>query len=486
MQQEFLGCETYKKQTMKTLKRIFLLTAVVCLAMACTKNDEFTENVTADLKCKKVNSGSDHDRYITMSSMDLRVHYKVIGKGPVDIVFIPGWTNPLEIFSKQFDYFRNKARCIYIDLPGQGLSDAPEGIEYTMGMMADAIYDVLRAEHVNNFVAVGFSMGPVPLGQFELKHPGMITRLVNLDGSFYPWPPAGDPGREQFIAETDAFCSWIETWGEAEKIEFGSALLSESTPDDLKEFIKYFYVFPSWRMANIFRNYTREEVNQPIGWSYPILCIYSVAPADPVSEELFFPDAETHVLEGIGHVIQWENPELINNMIWKFATARHPKPTPVTVTLPFKADFTVWDKSDYTDLSCGEPPVYSLTMEGNGNATLLGSLTTRMTFCCNTGTGYYYNTTGSLVAANGDELFISIPVGYIVPNEESNSAYYQERFNDEIFFVGGTGRFKGATGKGWTHSYVHNPDGTIPDDVWHTDFFTTGTITMLKPRQHHH
>ncbi len=180
---------------MKSLTRLLLVMAGLILLFSCSKSDDFLAQGTTDLKCKNVKPGPDQDRYVTMSSLDLKVHYKVIGKGPVDIVFIPGWTNPLEIFCKQFDYFRNKARCIYIDLPGQGLSDAPEGIEYTMGMMADAIYDVLRTEHVNKFVAVGFSMGPVPLGQFELKHPGMITRLVNLDGGFYPWPPVGDPGK---------------------------------------------------------------------------------------------------------------------------------------------------------------------------------------------------------------------------------------------------------------------------------------------------
>ena len=29
-------------------------------------------------------------------------------------------------------------------LTGAGLSDAPEGVEYTMGLMADAIYEVVN------------------------------------------------------------------------------------------------------------------------------------------------------------------------------------------------------------------------------------------------------------------------------------------------------------------------------------------------------
>ena len=304
------------------MRKFLLFIAGIVLLIACSKDNDFFGggspylNYNAEKYCNPY-QGLDKDRYVTMKNMNLKVHYRVIGKGPIDIVFIPGWTNPLEIFTKQFDYFRDKARCIYIDVPGQGLSDAPEGIQFTMGLMADAIYEVVKKEGVKKFVGIGFSMGPVPLGQFELKHPGMIKKLVNLDGSFYPWPPVGDPTRDQFIAETDGFCDWIETWGEAEKQWFGSLLVLDSSPEDLKEFVNYFYEFPSWLMANIYRNYTREEVNQPIGWAFPILSIYSAEPLSMEYEQLYFPDADIHVLEG-GHVVQWEKHEIVNQLIWKF------------------------------------------------------------------------------------------------------------------------------------------------------------------------
>lgn len=307
---------------MKTLKQILLFTGCLILLTTCSKDNDFFGGGQNDLnfgneKYCNPSNGLDQDRYLVMKSTGLRVHYRIIGKGPIDIVFVPGWTNPLEIFTKQFDYFRDKARCIYIDVPGQGLSDAPEGIQFTMGLMADAIYEVVKKEGVKRFVGVGFSMGPVPLGQFELKHPGMITKLVNLDGSFYPWPPVGDPYRDPFIAETNDFCDWIESWGEGEKRWFGSLLITDSSPQDLKEFCEYFFEFPSWLMANIYRNYTREEVNQPIGWTFPILSIYSAEPLSMEYEQSYFPNADIHVLEG-GHVVQWEKPEIVNRLIWKF------------------------------------------------------------------------------------------------------------------------------------------------------------------------
>ncbi|MBW6537701.1 MAG: alpha/beta hydrolase, partial [Mariniphaga sp.] len=108
---------------MKTLLRIFFLMAVFSLVAGCNKTDEFfSENAVELKKAPIVNpaQGLDQERFVTMKDVDLTIHYRVIGKGPIDMVFIPGWTNPLTVYTKQFDYFRDKARCIYIDLPGHG------------------------------------------------------------------------------------------------------------------------------------------------------------------------------------------------------------------------------------------------------------------------------------------------------------------------------------------------------------------------------
>ena len=151
---------------------------------------------------------------------------------------------------------------------------------------------------------------------------------------------------------------------------------------------------------------------------------------------------------------------------------------PLMVTVPFKADFSVWDISDYSDPSCGGYPVFLLTMDGYGHISHLGKMTTRMTFCCDVTTGYYYNTVGSFMAANGDSLCFVVPEGQIYPNEGDNSEYYQTYFNDPIIFTGGSGRFEGAEGMAYSNAFVHN--GT---DEWRTDFFSTGSLTLVKGKR---
>lgn len=150
----------------------------------------------------------------------------------------------------------------------------------------------------------------------------------------------------------------------------------------------------------------------------------------------------------------------------------------VMVTIPLKCDFTVWDHSDWTDTRCGGLPVLYAIMIGEGKMSHLGTMTTSMTFCMNIETGEYYDAECTFVAANGDELYGVIPLGYCVPNEGDNSDYYQGKFDDPLYFTGGTGRFEGATGEVTTNAWIHDP--TPDDEVWHTDFFSTGTLILVK------
>lgn len=149
------------------------------------------------------------------------------------------------------------------------------------------------------------------------------------------------------------------------------------------------------------------------------------------------------------------------------------------VTVPFKANLSVWDMSDYSDTRCGPSYVYQ-TMEGNGNITHLGKITTVFTFCVNTLNFSYRDTDVTFVAANGDVLYAEIPTGQILPNDEVNSDYYQAKFNDKMYFVGGTGRFTDAKGEALTNAYVH--DGA---DEWRTDFFSEGYLKLKKGKRKH-
>lgn len=316
------------------MKKMLLLCLVFLLFLSCDNAEYLSvDNELISAKATEKDKGLEHDRFVVLQNYnDLKVHYKIIGKPDkrkVDVVFIPGWTNPLTVFEKQFNFFRGKTRSIYIDLPGTGKSDAPmpntpsapilNGPEYTMELMAVAVEAVLDQEGVDKFVGVGFSMGPKVLGMFERNNPNRIEKLVVLDGGFDPWP-IDEPARSDYIAERWGTYLWQLTWTEPFKQFLAGFLVPPDAPQDLLDWVTYFYTFPSDILANTQYHASAENANDPVGWQYPKLCIYS----DPLQDlnmdkiNLIYPNNEVYSFTGGGHVIQWVFYEEINDLMWDF------------------------------------------------------------------------------------------------------------------------------------------------------------------------
>lgn len=137
--------------------------------------------------------------------------------------------------------------------------------------------------------------------------------------------------------------------------------------------------------------------------------------------------------------------------------------------IPFKAKFSTFRQEDKESMVSCDPnsvlpgPNYQ---EGGGNATHLGKFKTVITFCAGAN-GIYGNGSGYLEAANGDRLFIEIESGQVIVQIPPVDPFYDAYFKDPFQFVGGTGRFEGATGGGMTNSLV---------DLWNDEFPFPGPI----------
>ncbi|HMB92097.1 MAG TPA: hypothetical protein VKP65_14690 [Rhodothermales bacterium] len=149
------------------------------------------------------------------------------------------------------------------------------------------------------------------------------------------------------------------------------------------------------------------------------------------------------------------------------------------VTIPFKSDFFS-NGVAVPDPDCGAfPPILKNIQDGFGEATHLGRFAFHVTFCqditdlldgeLTEGESVpYWNAVGTMTAANGDELWIT-GSGAILPSDHPD---YDFEFNDPFEFVGGTGRFEGASGDVVTHSFVDFASGQVDHD-W------SGTLTLL-------
>ncbi|MBE9488375.1 MAG: hypothetical protein IMY73_04235 [Bacteroidetes bacterium] len=143
-----------------------------------------------------------------------------------------------------------------------------------------------------------------------------------------------------------------------------------------------------------------------------------------------------------------------------------------TVTVPFKADFfgTYTNIIFGTDSECDDPYGCRIFVEFVGNATHLGNMTGDFEFCACGPDNKYDASTSKMIAANGDILYVSVK-GRVVPGRlDDHPEHVVSYWRDPFVILGGTGKFEGATGEGFTDDYnsslhpgntQHNWNGTI-------------------------
>ena len=102
-------------------------------------------------------AASVQDRHFT-SSDGVRLHYIQSGDGELDLIFVPGWLMPAEIFQAQIDAFSSRYRVIAFDPRGQGRSGGKPG-QLDAQARARDIQELLQHVQSRSYVLVGWSLG---------------------------------------------------------------------------------------------------------------------------------------------------------------------------------------------------------------------------------------------------------------------------------------------------------------------------------------
>ena len=147
------------------------------------------------------------------------------------------------------------------------------------------------------------------------------------------------------------------------------------------------------------------------------------------------------------------------------------KSATVEVTVPFYTEFdATYEPLEINPEYCGQERPLHVRANGSGTATHLGKFTVHFDFCAgDAGFNFPGNPVGAFVAANGDELIVST-WGKMGPPDENDPPNILNRGEFPFIFVGGTGRFEGATGEGIysLYNYLEN-DALIGHGTWKGD-----------------
>ena len=123
-------------------------------------------------------------------SGDVHIAYQVVGDGPPDLIYVPGWVSHLDYFWEEPGYARflrrltSFSRLILFDKRGTGLSDRvpPNELPTLEQRMSDvtAVMDAVGSERA---ALVGMSEGGPMCALFAATYPARTTALVMI-GSY--------------------------------------------------------------------------------------------------------------------------------------------------------------------------------------------------------------------------------------------------------------------------------------------------------------
>lgn len=161
-----------------------------------------------------------HPRTEYARSGNLHIAYQVVGDGPHDLVYVPGWVSHVELaweeptLARFLNRLASFSRLIMFDKRGTGLSDRVASNELpSLEERMDDLRAVMDAAGSERATMFGFSEGGNLSALFAATHPERTTSLL-LFGSFakrlrspdYPWAPTA--------AEREALYAEIEhEWG---------------------------------------------------------------------------------------------------------------------------------------------------------------------------------------------------------------------------------------------------------------------------------
>jgi class 3 adenylate cyclase len=148
-------------------------------------------------------------RYVR--SGDASIAYQVVGEGPFDLIWVPGWISNVEVSWEVPEYARfltrlaSFSRLILFDKRGTGLSDGVS-VEHLPGLeqRMDDVRAVLQAAGSTNAAVFGASEGGNLSILFAATYPERVRALVlaaiyakRTWSPDYPWAPTPEEREEQ-------------------------------------------------------------------------------------------------------------------------------------------------------------------------------------------------------------------------------------------------------------------------------------------------
>jgi pimeloyl-ACP methyl ester carboxylesterase len=250
---------------------------------------------------------------VVKSSDGVEISYSVYGEGSPALVFVHGWSCDQTYWKYQVPEFSKRYTVVTIDYAGHGQSGADRE-NFTMESFGDDVAAVVNDLNLDQVILIGHSMGGYVIIDAATKLPGKVAALVGVD----------------------TYQQFVDTVFTKEMLEQFTAPFYADFTNSAKAFVQS--MFPadadpalveqiSGDMASAPQNVAMSAFENMFAYSTRLETILNTIdlPFYAVSSDLYPTNAEDNrryvksfdvkIMEGYGHFLMMENPELFNRLL---------------------------------------------------------------------------------------------------------------------------------------------------------------------------
>jgi pimeloyl-ACP methyl ester carboxylesterase len=231
------------------------------------------------------------------------------GVGEIPVVLVHSLAGNSAHWSRQLEHLRPARRAVAIDLRGHGRSEPPRTGDYSINGMAGDVEAVVDALKLQRVVLVGHSMGGGVALAYAGHHPEGVAGLLLLD-------PIGDESQTP-AQDVASFLEGLETSDDS-IIQYWSQIAG---PDEsVKErLLSDLLATPRPTVVKGFREVMRFDPKPSLTrYQGPVLSIITPYNVQPSSLHRLGRGFPHRMIEGTGHWIQLDKPDLINQLLDEF------------------------------------------------------------------------------------------------------------------------------------------------------------------------
>jgi pimeloyl-ACP methyl ester carboxylesterase len=229
------------------------------------------------------------------------------GAGGLPVLFAHSFAGDLSHWTAALEFLKRERRAVAFDFSGHGSS--PGAVRYSYDELAKDIGAVADAQQLEKFVLVGHSMGAAIATEFAAKHPQRVEALILVDPPPAPGAiPAAQIQQISVALDQDPFAVVEQFWKQQmfinsraevqQRLLAGLHRLSRTAAIDLTR--EAFVVDPSVPLRR---------------YAGPKFAIVTPRNDEPLSLHQTVPDVRHAVLNGTGHWIHLDKPDVFNEAL---------------------------------------------------------------------------------------------------------------------------------------------------------------------------